>query len=182
VFSNPPTFQIYDPAVISPNDPNAYAVDPNTLDPAKLRTLTGATSRDMTKRKQPWLQSLETSLRDGAIRRLRERAMLDKQTFDPATAPEELIAGEVMALRQDLKKMGINELAYVDETFEIVCEELCGGGHSLMTGQMIVVSGEQYDRFINKQPPGEAPAAPVQATQPTTAATTAPATQAASGK
>jgi hypothetical protein len=44
-----------------------------------------------------------------------------------------------------------------------------------MTGQMIVVSGDQYDRFINKQPPGKATVA---ATQPTTA----PATQATVGK
>ena len=42
-----------------------------------------------------------------------------------------------------------------------------------MTGQMIVVSGEQYDRFINKLPPGQAPVA--QATsQPTTAPTSQP--------
>ena len=183
VFSNPPTYQIYDPKVTAPDAPDPYAVDPNTLDVSKLTTLTGARSRDPLKRKQPWLQSLETSLRDGAIRRLRERAMLEKQAFDPETAPREVIVGEIMALRQDLKKMGINELAYVDETFEIVCEELCGGGHSLMTGQMIVVSGDQYDRFINKLPPGKAPVAPVQTTQPATAPatepTTVPATQTA---
>ena len=105
VFSNPPTFQIYDPAVIAPNTGDAaYAVDPNTLDVAKLRTLTGATSRDMTKRKQPWLQSLEPTLRDGAVRRLRERAMSKQTTFDASTAPAgEIDAGDVQSLCRDRK-------------------------------------------------------------------------------
>jgi cytochrome c oxidase subunit 2 len=180
LFSNPPVYQIYDPKVVAPDAPDPYAVDPNTLDLAALSTLTGAKSRDFSKRKQPWLQSLETTLRDGAIRRLRERAMAGGKTFDPATAPPQDIEGEIMALRQDLKRMGINELAYVEETFEIVCEELCGSGHSNMTGQMIVVSQDQYDRFINKQPPGKAPAVAVESPAAATQPATAPTTQSAS--
>jgi heme/copper-type cytochrome/quinol oxidase subunit 2 len=178
VFGNPPSYQIFDPKVIAPNDPNAYAFDPNTLDPAKLSTLTGSRSRDMTKRKQPWLQSLETTLRDGAIRRLRERAMAEKTEFDPKTAPPAIIASEIMALRQDLKKMGVGQLAYVKEPFEIVCEELCGAGHGEMNGTMIVVSQDQYARFINKVPPGTAkPAEPSPSIAPTSQPSTAPASQ-----
>jgi hypothetical protein len=154
VFGNPPSYQIFDPKVVAPDSPNPYAVNPNTLAIDDLKKLTGAFSRDMTKRKQPWLQSLETSLRDGAIRRLRDKALQAHTTFDSNTAPKEVIAAEVMALRLDLKKMGIERLAYVDEPFEIVCEELCGAGHGTMNGQMIVVSQDQYARFINKVPPG----------------------------
>lgn len=183
VFGNPASYQIFDPKVVAPEAPNPYAVNPNSLKVDDLKKLTGATSRDMTKRKQPWLQSLETSLRDGAIRRLREKAMLEKSSFDPQTAPKEVIAAEVMALRQDLKKMGVDKLSFVDETFEIVCEELCGSGHGEMNGTMIVVSPAQYASFINKVPPGTAPAetaAPSIApatTAPTSQPSTAPASQ-----
>jgi heme/copper-type cytochrome/quinol oxidase subunit 2 len=176
VFGNPASYQIFDPKVISPDASDPYAVDPNSLKVDDLKKLTGATSRDMTKRKQPWLQSLETSLRDGAIRRLRDKALQDKTTFDPQTAPKEVIAAEVMALRQDLKRMGIAQLTYVKEPFEIVCEELCGSGHAEMNGTMIVVSPDQYARFINKVPPGTVSVEPAATASPSTAPTT-PASQ-----
>jgi cytochrome c oxidase subunit 2 len=177
VFGNPASYQLFDPMVIARVAPDPYAVNPNTLAVDQLKKLTGATSRDMTKRKQPWLQSLETSLRDGAIRRLRDKALQEKTTFDPNTAPKETIAAEVMALRQDLKKMGVDKLAFVDETFEIVCEELCGSGHGEMNGQMIVVSQAQYDSFINKIPPGAAKVEPAPSIAPKTQPSTAPASQ-----
>jgi cytochrome c oxidase subunit 2 len=187
VFGNPPSYQIFDPKVISPDAAEPYAINPNTLDVDQLKKLTGATSRDMTKRKQPWLQSLETSLRDGAIRRLRDKALQEKSTFDAATAPKEIIAAEVTALRQDLKRMGIERLAYVAEPFEIVCEELCGSGHGEMNGTMIVVSQDQYARFINKVPPGTMKAEPAPSiapstTGPTSQPTTAPASQPVAAK
>jgi heme/copper-type cytochrome/quinol oxidase subunit 2 len=85
-----------------------------------------------------------------------------------------------MALRLDLKKMGIERLAYVAEPFEIVCEELCGSGHGEMYGTMIVVSQDQYYRFINKVLPGTAKVEPAPSIAPTTSPSSQPSTAPAS--
>jgi cytochrome c oxidase subunit 2 len=172
VIGNPPAYQIFNPEFISPGVAIEQSADPNTLDVPKLKELLSLSSR--TKRKSPWLQSLQSTLRDGAMQRMRER--LKNEDLRPEDVAPADLAAEVWELRKDLKRMGIKQLAYVKQPFEIVCEELCGQGHSVMTGQMLVVSADQYESFIKKYPPGTAPKPPAAETLPTTAPTTTQAT------
>ena len=80
---------------------------------------------------------------------------------------------EVTRLTRRARAGGVfsSELSYVADPFEIVCEELCGSGHGEMNGTMIVVSKDQYARFLNKVPPGTAKPEPTIApsSQPSTA-------------
>ena len=177
LWGNPKTFEIYDPLDIAPDAADPYQVDPNTLDPKVLRKRLPSTR---SKRKFPWLSSLDT-LRGGAAGRLRRKLAAEIRTNEPKLKPAEVearvgplmtdarIEEEVRLLRADLTRMGITELNYVEQPFEIVCEELCGNGHYSMNGMMIVVSPQQYRDFINKdqKPGGTKPPA---ATQPAVAA------------
>jgi heme/copper-type cytochrome/quinol oxidase subunit 2 len=52
-----------------------------------------------------------------------------------------------------LKAAGIKEVTILAKPFEIVCEQLCGSGHTQMRGEIYFVSGAQYDRFIAKEDP-----------------------------
>jgi heme/copper-type cytochrome/quinol oxidase subunit 2 len=52
-----------------------------------------------------------------------------------------------------LKTAGVKKVVAVTRPFELVCEELCGQGHSLMRAEVFFVSGAQYDRFIAKDDP-----------------------------
>lgn len=161
VYGNPPSYQLYDPNVVGAGTTDPYAFDPNTVTAMQLRQKIGMPSASQTAApiKQPWIQSLTMTLRQGAINRIQNRSGAKTNAdVKPVTATRGELDAEVAALRSELKKMGIRELSYVEQPFEIVCEELCGEGHALMNGQMIVVSGEQYDSFINKTPPGSTPA------------------------
>jgi heme/copper-type cytochrome/quinol oxidase subunit 2 len=159
VYGNPPSYQLYDPNVVGAGTADPYTFDPNSVTAMQLRQKIGMPSASPTAApvKQPWLQSMTMTLRQGAISRIHNRsgAKMNKDV-KPVTATKEELDAEVAALRSDLKKMGVSELTYIEQPFEIVCEELCGEGHALMNGQMIVVSGEQYDSFINKRLPGTA--------------------------
>jgi cytochrome c oxidase subunit 2 len=134
------------PGVVLHGNPKTFKIfDPND----KQKNLT---------RRRVWLQSLE-SLEDVARKRLlREKVALED-------IKGERLAAEIWEVRQDLKAIGIEQLSYVERPFEIVCEELCGLGHYTMRGDMIVVSAEQYDDFINREAraasakPAAAPAA-----------------------
>jgi heme/copper-type cytochrome/quinol oxidase subunit 2 len=51
-----------------------------------------------------------------------------------------------------LKKAGIQKITVVSKPFELVCEELCGANHFAMRGVVWMVSPEQYQAFVNKDP------------------------------
>jgi heme/copper-type cytochrome/quinol oxidase subunit 2 len=52
-----------------------------------------------------------------------------------------------------LKAAGITEVTAITKPFELVCEELCGGGHYSMKGVVYFVSPAEYKAFIDKDPP-----------------------------
>jgi heme/copper-type cytochrome/quinol oxidase subunit 2 len=57
-----------------------------------------------------------------------------------------------------LKAAGVTEVtAYLPGYWDLVCEELCGEGHSKMQGQVIVVSKDEYDAMKRDKPGGAAP-------------------------
>lgn len=136
-------------------------------------------------RRRVWLQSLE-SLQDVARKRL----------LRAKVAQEEIVGArleaEVAAVRTDLAALGVHEISFVERAFEIVCEELCGLGHHTMRADLIVVSGQQYDDFQNREalaalpkPAAAAPAtaragdapAPEPTSEPATAPTSEPTTE-----
>jgi len=45
-------------------------------------------------------------------------------------------------------------------SYEIVCSQLCGVGHSLMKGNIIVETQEEFDKWFKEQPRNFKPAAP----------------------
>ena len=67
----------------------------------------------------------------------------------------------------DLKANGFTEVqVYVPKYWDLVCEELCGAGHTKMQGKLVVLEPEEYKRrFGRRDGPTTAPAA----TQPTIA-------------
>jgi heme/copper-type cytochrome/quinol oxidase subunit 2 len=48
------------------------------------------------------------------------------------------------------KAAGITELTAVVKPYEVVCEELCGQGHTTMKAEFYVVSQEEYQDFVTK--------------------------------
>jgi heme/copper-type cytochrome/quinol oxidase subunit 2 len=114
------------------------------------------------------MDSFET-LTQAAERRIRRSNA--GATPDQAAAA---LPAELEKLRADLKAMGINDLSVVNHKFEIVCEELCGMGHSTMRGEMYMLSNEEYMHYLSltaRTPP----AAPTtQPRQPVAAATDGP--------
>jgi hypothetical protein len=68
---------------------------------------------------------------------------------------------------KELEAAGITEVqAYVRRYWDLVCEELCGQGHTTMRGKLIVLEPEEYRRRFGAGS-GPTPAPP--ATQPTVA-------------
>lgn len=74
------------------------------------------------------------------------------------------------AMLDDLKKLNLPKFdAYRVKTWDLVCEELCGIGHTSMGGSLVVLEPEEYARrFEGKSgtPPMTQPAAPVVLTAP----------------
>ena len=73
-----------------------------------------------------------------------------------------------------LKKAGVKTVTIVSKPFELVCEELCGQGHSSMRGIVWMVTPAQYKAF-NEKPPvnenaGKAPKVASATTKPSVAA------------
>ena len=111
------------------------------------------TSRNV--RSRVWLNNFE-SLNDAAAKRLQRTGM----TYEEATKDPQRLAKEVETVRADLKGIGVTELTVVERKFEVVCEELCGGQHATMRGEMVVVSNDEYLNFLQLSTPGPRPTAP----------------------
>ncbi len=124
-------------------------------------------------RRRVWLQSQE-SLSEGARKRLLRKRVTAAQMDQDA----KLLADEIELFRADLAKLGITRLSVITKPHEIVCEELCGLGHYTMRGDLLVVSKQEYQNFINRENPAATPA-PAPATQPVASA--APAGAGATG-
>jgi len=58
---------------------------------------------------------------------------------------------EVTRIRRTLGDLGLDRLTVIRDNFEIVCEELCGGQHYAMRGELILLNGEAFDRFIRRR-------------------------------
>jgi heme/copper-type cytochrome/quinol oxidase subunit 2 len=120
--------------------------------------------RTRTVRSRVWLSNFE-SFNDAATKRLQRTGM---SLEDIAKNPQRL-KDEVEKFRSDLRGMGVGELSVVERKFEVVCEELCGGGHSTMRGEMVVVHNDEYLDFLKLSTPGPRPTAPPRpATRPAT--------------
>ena len=104
--------------------------------------------------------TLET-LTQAAERRIRRATPTATPAQIAAAVPDELAK-----VRADLKAQGINDLSVVDRKFEIVCEELCGLGHSKMKGELIFVSNSEYMHYLNLTAPAGTGGTP--ATRPAT--------------
>jgi heme/copper-type cytochrome/quinol oxidase subunit 2 len=90
-----------------------------------------------------WLgQTPYETLGSGARRRLA------RQGPGAADDPQKL-AAEVQKFKADLRGLGVTDLTVVGMIHEIVCEELCGQGHTTMKGEMLVVSPQEYAHFLN---------------------------------
>ncbi len=96
-------------------------------------------------RRPIWLRSFD-SLNSAANNRLRRA----DRTLALESITPEMTAAEVESLKSDLRAMGITRLSVLTKPFEIVCEELCGQGHFEMRGQLIVLSSQEYDRFLHR--------------------------------
>lgn len=130
-----------------------------------------------------WLGQME-SLRTAAQNRILRRdiaaaAKENRQPIAREAIPAAQLKAEVDALKADLKSLGFDQLTFIDEPFEVVCEELCGEGHYTMNNLFVVLGKNEYDDFINKAKRGSAdppkrltsPAAPPQpAAQPAASA------------
>jgi heme/copper-type cytochrome/quinol oxidase subunit 2 len=55
-----------------------------------------------------------------------------------------------------LKAAGLTEVRITTESWELVCEELCGAGHNTMIAPLVIVSPEAYDK-LEFDAPGAAP-------------------------
>ena len=59
---------------------------------------------------------------------------------------------------QKLKTAGVTEVtAYLPGYWDLVCEELCGEGHSKMQGQLIVLDQKEFDALKRDKPSGGGP-------------------------
>lgn len=120
------------------------------------------------------LESLQTAAQNRILRREAQAAAAEnRQPYTRDTIPAPVYQAELASLRADLKSLGITELTYVDEPFEVVCEELCGEGHYTMNNVFIVLSQVEYRDFINKPGTADPPkrlTSPQPAPAPTAAA------------
>lgn len=94
------------------------------------------------------------------------RGILTSRLGSEGLKNQAAVETEIKQLAADFRRAGITELTAIRH-YEIVCEELCGGQHATMRGELFVVTKQQYHNFINKN------AAPQPAP---TAATDAPGT------
>lgn len=67
-----------------------------------------------------------------------------------------------------LKQANVQNVSAITKPYELVCEELCGQGHTKMRGVVIFVSNAQYQDFM-KKPPVHVAAGPT--TNPSVAST-----------
>ena len=141
--------------------PNTPGVEMSVARPRRYQIF-DPTDKTRTVRSRVLLSNFE-SLADAATKRLQRTGVsLEDIQKNPQRLNE-----EVEKFRGDLKKAGVSELSVVDRKFEVVCEELCGGGHSTMRGEMVVVSNDEYLDFLKLGMPGARPTpAPRPATQP----------------
>jgi heme/copper-type cytochrome/quinol oxidase subunit 2 len=58
-----------------------------------------------------------------------------------------------------LKAVGVKTLRVAVQPYEVVCEELCGAGHTTMSNTLLVVTAAEYDEFLDKSRPAPAAAA-----------------------
>ena len=126
--------------------------------PKRFRIQDPATATRPPAQRRAILDSMETL--DFAARRRLQRA-------NTSLTPEALdkdpqgVAAEVEKVKADLAKLGITQLSTITKPHEIVCEELCGLGHSTMRGEMIMVSNREYMNYLNlNAPPGATPTRP----------------------
>ncbi len=81
--------------------------------------------------------------------------------LDSAKKKAETIIRDRQPLSEDrvdaLKAIGVKEItACRPGYFDLVCEELCGAGHSKMQGQVIVIDAKEYEETYEKKPDSEA--------------------------
>lgn len=84
-------------------------------------------------------------------------------------AYEKAISPEML---QDLQDAGFTSvMAYIPQSFDLVCEQLCGSQHYTMKGDIVVVTQQEYTkRFETKQEAAAAPEAAPAAPAPVSAA------------
>jgi len=133
------------PGVIVAGNPKRYRIQ----DPTYTRTP-----------RRAWLDSNESL--DFAARRRLQRSNVTEPT------PQQ-VTDEIEKLRADLAKLGIAQLSVIAHIHEIVCEELCGQGHSTMRGEMIMVSNNEYIHYLALSGPTP-PTQPRPVAQPVAAA------------
>jgi hypothetical protein len=92
----------------------------------------------------------------------RRRLQRTGKTQEEMDAAPQMVADEVGRLKDDLAKLGVTRLSAVVLPHEIVCEELCGLGHTTMRGEMIMVSNQEYMHYLNLS----GPTRPTQPTKP----------------
>jgi len=147
------------PGVTAGGNPKSYRI----YDPTGPKT--GA--------RRTWLGQVSYETLGGAARR-----RLARQPGGAAAAEDPAkVAAEVEKFKADLKGLGINDLSVVGMVHEIVCEELCGQGHTTMKGEMLIVSQQEYQHYVNLT----ARATPTTPTRPQTPPVAAADTSAAPG-
>jgi len=119
------------PGVTAGGNPKSYRI----YDPTGPKT--GA--------RRTWLGQVPYETLGGAARR---RLMRQPGGAGAADDPQKL-AAEVEKFKADLKGLGVADLRVVRMIHEIVCEELCGQGHTTMKGEMLIVSAQEYAHYVN---------------------------------
>jgi cytochrome c oxidase subunit 2 len=130
------------------------ANDPLWLDPETAGVTVGGNPKSYriydptgpkTGARRVWLgQTAYESLGSAARRRLARQPGGAAAAADP-----QKLADEVEKFKGDLRGLGVTHLTVVRMIHEIVCEELCGQGHTTMKGEMLVVSPQEYKHFVN---------------------------------
>jgi len=82
-------------------------------------------------------------------------------SFNAATKKLETIIRDRQPLSEDrvlaLKNIGVKEITTCRPGyFDLVCQELCGAGHSKMQGQVIVVESKEYAEMFETKPDADA--------------------------
>ena len=88
-----------------------------------------------------------------ALKKTDKKAAAAMKKLRPTDVTPEMLTEELTRLRADLPGSGVTAISVVETPFEIVCEELCGLGHSKMRGEMIVVSNDEYMNYLNLSAP-----------------------------